>query len=160
MADELGLHGIVARISTVPSDVNQRSGDQTIRISVREEDLDRAKLLVAEHRKRPRKFDWSKIDTGDGSPLTKRELGGVALACASCGYDLAGLDFELVEHCPECGVALVERRPIETYRVRSGRSDGLDRLTTWLGLAVLGALLAPVVLLLGVKVVRFFTLHR
>lgn len=74
MVSELAAHGIQAKVFALSDATLRAFTQQAIRISVRREDLDRSMAVLREFRSKSMVPDWSEVDTGDTSPLTRAEL--------------------------------------------------------------------------------------
>jgi DNA-directed RNA polymerase subunit RPC12/RpoP len=140
--DELASHGIAAEALSVATATTQAYTNQAIRIAVRRADLERAAAVLEKFRGDPKVPDWSGIDTGDTSPLTKAELAGMSTLCTKCGYELSGLDLEKVMHCPECGILLAQKPPVTDFRAYQKRDAKKDRAVQW----IIGVVIALCVL--------------
>ncbi|MBC7771751.1 MAG: hypothetical protein H7210_04580 [Pyrinomonadaceae bacterium] len=104
---------------------------QAIRIVVPRVHLDRATAALLEYRRNSTMRDWSKVDTGDSSPLTSEELAGPLSLCVACQYELVGLVFDSAQRCPECGVLLTEEPPVTTSRRKLAREHEEARAYLW-----------------------------
>ena len=74
MVSELAAHGVQAKVFSVSDATLRAFTQQAIRISVRRGDLDRSIAILKEFRSEPPAPDWSAVDTGDRSALTRAEL--------------------------------------------------------------------------------------
>lgn len=110
IAAALREEGIPATVFSRATSVlqGQISPVSSMSVSVRRDDLERAKALLIEIRRNALEIDWSQVDTQDQSPLSPAEQAGEPQrSCAACGY--ARSDLPPASLCPECG-----RSPLES----------------------------------------------
>jgi hypothetical protein len=147
IVSELAANGIIAKAISVADATLRPLTQQAIRIAVRRVDLDRSMAVLQSVRSAPKVSDWSDVDTGDTSPLTKAEMAAVNRVCPTCEFDLSGPGGD---SCPTCGASIADRADKAALSSNRGSEDVAAKRTARI-LAVAGIVLVGAVLILMIR---------
>jgi hypothetical protein len=148
IVSELAANGIDAKAVSVADATLRPLTQQAIRISVRRADLDRSMAVLQAFRSAPKVEDWSGVDTGDTSPLTKAELEEMNRVCPACGRGISDMS---ATSCPRCGAPLAVGAPrLARFSKHQGSTPVASKWTARI-LAIAGIIFLSAVLFLMVR---------